>query len=143
VGYGSQTKEGVVTYPTMLTVNNDDLSLRPGMTATAEITTVTREDVLLVPNAALRYTPAPAVPGKAKGGSSLVGQLIPRPPSSAPKARSAAKGAQQQVWVLRGNEAVAVTLTVGASNGRYTEVAEGALEPGALVIVEAVATGKK
>ena len=57
VGFGSQTTDGVVSYKTILTVNNDDLSLRPGMTATAEITTATREGVLLVPNEALRFTP--------------------------------------------------------------------------------------
>ncbi len=65
VRFGSQTKEGVVSYQTVLAVNNDDLSLRPGMTATAEITTAQRDNVLLVPNAALRFTP-PAAP-KASG----------------------------------------------------------------------------
>ena len=143
VGYGSQTKEGVVSYPTLLTVNNDDLSLRPGMTATADITTVTRENAVLVPNAALRYTPPARVDAKAKGGSSIVGQLMPRPPREAPKARSGAKGVEQQVWVLRGTEAVPVPIIVGASNGRYTEVTGGALEPGALVITEAIAANRK
>ena len=63
--YGSQTKEDVVSYLAVLTVDNDDLSLRPGMTATAEITTAKRENVLLVPNAALRFTP-PAMPTPAR-----------------------------------------------------------------------------
>ena len=48
----------MVSYLTVLAVGNDDLSLRPGMTGTAEIITLTRENVLLVPNAALRFTPA-------------------------------------------------------------------------------------
>ena len=65
VGYGSQTKDNVVSYPTVLAVSNDDLSLRPGMTGTADIVTVTRENVLLVPNAALRFTPrAAGAPGR-------------------------------------------------------------------------------
>ena len=55
-----RTKDGVISYQTVLEVDNDDLSLRPGMTGTAEITTLTREQALLVPNAALRFTPASA-----------------------------------------------------------------------------------
>jgi len=54
VGFGAQTTDGVVTYKTILKVSNSDLSLRPGMTATAEISTAKLNDVLLVPNAALR-----------------------------------------------------------------------------------------
>lgn len=142
VGYGSQTKEGVVTYPTLLKVNNDDLSLRPGMTATAQITTVTRDDALLVPNAALRYTPPAADDAKKKGSESIVGQLIPRPPREAAKTRAAAKGAEQQVWALRGLEAVPVRVTVGASNGRYTEVTGGDLQVGMLVILESTGASR-
>ena len=51
------TVEGVVTYTAILTVDNTDLSLRPGMTATATITVDQVKDTLLVPNAALRYSP--------------------------------------------------------------------------------------
>jgi len=58
VGYGAQQKEGVVSYLAVLAVRNEDLSLRPGMTGTAEIVTLRRENALLVPNAALRFTPA-------------------------------------------------------------------------------------
>lgn len=143
VGFGSQTKEGVVSYPTLLTVDNDDLSLRPGMTATAEITTITRERALLVPNAALRYLPPEVADAKSKSGGSFVGQLIPRPPHDAPKARSGPKGAEQQVWVLRDTGPTPVSITVGASNGRYTEVTAGPLEAGALVITESIVAKRK
>ncbi|MFA7300617.1 MAG: efflux RND transporter periplasmic adaptor subunit, partial [Sideroxydans sp.] len=57
VGFGAQTTDGVVTYKTLLNVSNSDLSLRPGMTATAEISTANLHDVLLVSNPALRFTP--------------------------------------------------------------------------------------
>lgn len=141
VGYGSQTKEGVITYPTLLLVNNDDLSLRPGMTATAEITTLTRSDVLLVPNAALRYTPPAAAP-KAQAPSSFVGRLMPRPPAMPPKSRAPAKGARQQVWVLQDAAPLAVPVTAGATDGRHTEIAEGELAPGTPLIIDVV-TAKK
>ncbi|HET7865007.1 MAG TPA: efflux RND transporter periplasmic adaptor subunit, partial [Burkholderiaceae bacterium] len=57
VAYGSTITDNVVTYQTYLDVDNADLSLRPGMTATATITATQRSDVLLVPNSALRFTP--------------------------------------------------------------------------------------
>ena len=57
VGFGSTITDNVVTYLTYLDVDNSDLSLRPGMTATATITATQRNDVLLVPNSALRFEP--------------------------------------------------------------------------------------
>ena len=60
VAYGSTTTDNVVTYQAQLDVDNQDLSLRPGMTATATITATERQQVLLVPNTALRFTPAAA-----------------------------------------------------------------------------------
>lgn len=142
VGFGSQIKDNVVTYPTLLSVDNDDLSLRPGMTATAEITAITREDVLLVPNAALRFTPATGERAAQPGGG-IVSQLMPRPPrGAARKAGNATKGAEQRVWVLREGKPAEVAVTVGVSDGRHTEVAGGALEPGAQVITEALQGAK-
>jgi len=91
VRYGSQTTDGVVSYLTVLQVDNSDLSLRPGMTATAEITTTARENALLVPNAALRFSP-PA-PAKASSGG-IVAMLMPRlPRSTGQRAQSGEHGA--------------------------------------------------
>src|SRR5690606_38107050 len=56
-GQSSATSTGVVTYETMLEVDNPELLLRPGMTATAEIVTTSIEDAVLVPIAALRFAP--------------------------------------------------------------------------------------
>lgn len=138
VDFGSQVKDNVVTYPTLLAVNNDDLSLRPGMTATAEITAATRNDVLLLPNAALRFTPpAPAQAAKDDGG--FVSKLVPRMPRRpARKAGSAgAANGEQRVWVLQGGQPLEVAISVGLSDGRHTEVTGGNLAPGAAVIVDA------
>lgn len=57
IGINSELKDNIVTYPVDLLITNDDLSLKPGMTATATITTQTAKDVLQVPTAALYYTP--------------------------------------------------------------------------------------
>src|ERR1019366_1933794 len=64
--------EGVVTYTAILSVDNSTLELRPGMTATSTITVDSVNDALLVPNAALRYTP----PSAQSGGGGLFGGLF-------------------------------------------------------------------
>jgi len=130
VGFGAQTTEGVVTYKTILKVSNRDLSLRPGMTATADIATANRVDVLLVPNAALRFTPA----AQAEKSGGFVSSLMPRPPAQPKQAKVKDDGASRRVWVLQENKTLAVEVTTGLSNGRYTEITGGALKPGMSVI---------
>lgn len=133
VGLGSTITDNVVTYKTVLTVNNDDLALRPGMTATATIVTAERDNALLVPNAALRFTPTKATP-KVEGG--LVASLLPRPPSEVRRATAMAVPGAPQVWVLEGGESRGVPVKTGVSNGRFTEITGGELKPGMAVITE-------
>jgi HlyD family secretion protein len=142
VAYGSTTTDNVVTYITYLEVENTDLSLRPGMTATATISATERRDVLLVPNTALRFTPASTstnggAAGAAKGGG-IVSSLIPRGRPGAPKTATAAtgSGAARRVWVLRDGQPVAVAIKPGVSDGRMTEVTSTELQPGMLVITD-------
>lgn len=138
VNFGSEIKDGVVTYPTVLEVNNSDSSLRPGMTATAEITVVNRENVLLVPNAALRFTPG-AMP-KNKPNGSLVSSLVPKMPrSSSQRSNKAKTDGLQTVYVLRNGQAEPVQISVGLTDGKVTEVTGGDLTPGTPLIVEQIA----
>jgi len=138
VGYGSQVKEGVVSYLSVLNVDNRDLSLRPGMTGTAEIATVTRDNALLVPNAALRFAPQAAAAASKKSGPSIVSTLMPRAPRSAPKEVTVKrKGQQARVWVLRDGKPVAVEVRTGATDGKVTEITGGPLQAGTEVITEA------
>lgn len=131
VGFGSQTKDGVVSYKAILQVSNQDLSLRPGMTATAEIQTAKHDNVILIPNAALRFTPP--VQNASNGG--LLSKILPSGPRRQPK-KVKNNGSEQQVWVLRENKPAAVPVKVGLSNGRYTEVLGGELQPGMQVITD-------
>ena len=90
VAYGSTITDNVVTYITYLEVENTDLSLRPGMTATATISATERRDVLLVPNTALRFTPtAPDAGAGAAGGEQ--GRRHREQPDTA-RARQGAEG---------------------------------------------------
>lgn len=138
VGFGSQTKDGVVSYLTVLTVNNDDLSLRPGMTATATIVTSERKNVLLVPSAALRFAPSAA--GEAsKNPGSLFSRLMPRPPHGAASRSTGPQGKTRQVWILRNGQPVALPITLGASDGKLSEVLSGDLREGMPVITGTLA----
>ncbi len=138
VGFGSTITDNVVTYLTYLDVDNADLSLRPGMTATATITATQRNNVLLVPNTALRFSPTMAAAGA--GARKGIGvSLLPRMPSSVTR-KSAAAGAStaaaRQVWVLRDGNAVSVAVTPGISDDRMTEITGGDLQAGMLVITD-------
>ena len=138
VRYGSQTTDGVVTYTTILKVNNDDLSLRPGMTATAVITTRKLEGVLLVPNAALRFEPPQVQAATAKdSGGSLINSLLPHPPSRESKVNDlAAANKAPQVYVLRDGRLSALPVTTGLSDGLHTEVTGAGVELGLNVVTE-------
>ena len=139
VSYGSTITDNVVTYVTQLDVANADLSLRPGMTATATITAVERKDVLLVPNTALRFKPASANAAPGKSGGGIMSSMMPRMPPT--RSKSASGGAAKQVWVLRNGVPEAVSVTPGISDGRMTEITDGDLKEGMVVITEQRASG--
>lgn len=140
VGIGSTTTDNVVTYKTVLDVANDDLALRPGMTATSRIITANRENVLLVPNAALRFTPPTTMAGGTQG--SIVSRLMPRPPQNKKPSAKKTNGAEPQVWVLNEGQPQAIAVKVGASNGRQTEITDGDLKAGMAVITDYQETKK-
>ena len=125
-----KTSNGVVTYQTVLSVDNSERLLQPGMTATAEITVTQVRDATLVPNAALRFTP-PAAMQTSGGGF----RFLPRPPGSQRRDRSAENGAKR-VWTLNGEQLTPIEVALGASDGTVTELRGGQLTPGTQVIVD-------
>ena len=133
VSYGSTITDNVVTYMTQMDVANADLSLRPGMTATSTITAVERKNVLLVPNAALRFSPPVTEPASASSGGGFMSKMMPRMPR--PR-KSASGGPAKQVWVLRDGAPVEISVTPGISDGRMTEITGGDLKEGMQVITE-------
>lgn len=142
VRYGAQTVGGVVTYETVLNVDNADLSLRPGMTATADILVQRIGDALLVPNAALRFAPVVRQKAPRGSGGGFMSKLFPRPPRPATQTRDGATRGRgtQRVWVLDAKGAPApVTVTPGATDGAMTVIVAGDLKPGMAVVVDTLA----
>ena len=126
VSFGSQTIENVVSYEAELEVANDDLKLRPGMTATAVIRVAERESVLVVSNAALRFRPPAAQ--EQRGGFSL----LPQPPQ--PANLVVAEGGDS-VYIQGEDGLVRVSVVTGLEDGRRTEVAGDGLAAGKAVVV--------
>ncbi len=139
VEFFPQTTDGVVTYKAILSVDNSDLALRPGMTATAQVTVQEISNALLVPNAALRYSP----PVVAKQQSFSLSRLfLPRMPRNERPARTDTVAGERVVWVLKDNVPEALRITTGASDGKMTEVVEGDIALDALLITAARQAGK-
>ncbi len=143
VAFGSTKTDNVITYTTWLEVDNTDLSLRPGMTAASTIVATERNNVLLVPNTALRFTPATAAGAAPAASGSVVSKLMPRMPPRSGGRRAAGNGnaAVRQIWVLQDGQAVALAVTPGISDGRMTEVSGPELKEGMAVITDQRAAG--
>ncbi|HCQ63695.1 MAG TPA: efflux RND transporter periplasmic adaptor subunit [Rhodobacteraceae bacterium] len=132
IRFAPETVEGVVTYKAVLSIDNSGLLLRPGMTATSEITVADYEKVLLVPNAALRFAPPQVVEEtEDDGGGGLLGMLIP---DGSNDGRGAVD--RNTVWRLQDGTAREIAVETGDSDGRFTIVSGGALEPGDLVVTD-------
>ena len=140
VRYGSTTVAGVVSYVTVLDINNKDLTLRPGMTATADITVKKVKNVMIVPNAALRFAPPSEGTAPARGGNIFSRLFRHRPPARQNREGSADN--RQKVWGIRNQKPFAISITTGATDGIVTEVMGGNIKPGQRLIVDTVTTKK-
>lgn len=142
VSYGSTVTQNVVTYEADLEVSNDDLSLRPGMTATADIRVAESKNVFLVPTAALRFSPAATSASTPTTKKSFVQNLIPMPTRNRSRPETANSNAKpgvgtEHVWVLRNGRAESIDVKIGLSDGRYTEISGEGLVEGLLIITRA------
>jgi len=138
--YSSTTSNNVVTYLAEISVENDQLLLRPGMTATATITVQSLKSTLLVPNHALRFLPSQTP----EAGRGMLGRLLPAPPGMNGNKQDDSSAAlnRPRVWVVRNNEPVAIPVSVGSTDGHFTEVKSGDVTPGMPLIVEALKDSK-
>lgn len=144
VRYGSKIVSGVVTYETLLNVDNSDLSLRPGMTATASIVVNKIDNAVLIPNAALRFTPPAKDKETSSGSSSIIGKLFPRPrrPQTKQKMETKADRKKSRVWTLKDGQLSEVPVMIGESDGIMSEVTGGGIEPDMKVVIDTIRTGQ-
>lgn len=117
IRYNGTIVDNVVTYITVISVSNDDLALRPGMTANITFEVGREEKVLRIPNGALRFSPIPVEPSQAMQGR--------RGQSKAPT-----------VWVLADGEPKPVEIKPGMTDGAFTQIAGGDITEGMAVITE-------
>jgi HlyD family secretion protein len=132
----SSSSGQVVSYAADLSVANASLELRPGMTATADIVTSDKRDVLLVPNAALRFSPqTQGASQDQSGGITKAISMRPRRGNRAERSVTMSRGATQTVYIKgEDGKPKPVQITTGDSDGSQTEVLGGGLEPGMEVI---------
>jgi|KBSSwiStaDraftv2_1062776.scaffolds.fasta_scaffold62893_3 HlyD family secretion protein len=124
-------QQNVVSYVTVIDVPNRELKLKPGMTAAVTIETARADDVLKVPNSALRFSPRNPEPGTR---------------NSALPAQSGGRGAKpgndkgSAVWVLVQDRPTRVPVQPGISDGRDTAILDGDLTPGTAVLTGTTST---
>jgi HlyD family secretion protein len=133
VRFGATNVDNVVSYQTVLQVKNPDLRLRPGMTATADIKVAEHKDVLLVPNAALRFKPPEKVEKK-EGG--LLGMLLPRAQDRPKPQVGNSNRNRARVWVKGAEGPQPVPVRTILSDGRNTEIESKSLKPGDEIIID-------
>lgn len=134
------TQQNVVTYNVVVSVDNPDQVLMPGMTAYVNIAVAQREEALLVPNAALRYKPSgmskdgkragKGENGKGENGKGENGRTASKKPAKRKK-----DGSSGMVYVLRDGTPKPVGVTLGITDNSSTEVTGGELKPGDRVLV--------
>ena len=136
ISFAAEVKDNVVTYPAVLDVENTDLTLRPGMTGTALITTLKLDQQLLVPNAAFRVDLSPHIEKEEPKG--VFGFLFPRPKQPSPKVRTQQKTGVSQLWILRNGQPIEVSVEIIATNQKYSAIRTSEINPETRVIVELV-----
>jgi len=138
--FGSEVVQGVVTYKAVLTTDNAELLLRPGMTATAEIVVSEVKGALSVPNAALRFSPP--VANKAADNRSFLQKLLPGRPRFRRPSSQGMSGSKRNIWTLADGKIKKNAVEIGPTDGKRTQILKGNLKTGQAVIID-TATSKK
>ncbi|ESX92746.1 efflux RND transporter periplasmic adaptor subunit [Mesorhizobium sp. LNJC403B00] len=131
ISYASVTTDGVVTYNARLEVNNNELLLRPGMTATVSVVTRQAKSVLTVPSTAFRYRPAQQA-ARAWSLSDLFTGRMGRGGNRRQPVKAPTDGSRT-LYVLENGRPHPVNVKIGSTDGELTEITSG-LDEGAEVI---------
>jgi HlyD family secretion protein len=136
------TVQNVVTYDVVIKVDNGDLKLKPGMTANVSVIVASKDGVLKIPNAALRFRPSEKDVPAAK--TSSVNKTDTGPSGRAGKGGGQSAPRGYTIWILENDKPKRALVTIGISDGSFTEIASGDVKEGQAVITESVTdTAKK
>ncbi|MGE5237165.1 MAG: efflux RND transporter periplasmic adaptor subunit [Acidobacteriota bacterium] len=144
-----QTVQNVVTYDAVIDVANPELKLKPGMTANCTFVYAQREDVLRIPNAALRFRPSAALlayangaeNGPGRGPNTITAAHRGGSPGGAAELRGQTRADdpdRRTVWVLRGTQPVPVQVETGVTDGTVTELVSGDVHDGDNLIADII-----
>jgi HlyD family secretion protein len=133
-----QTIQNVVTYDAVIDVENPEGKLKPGMTANVNFVFAERNDVLVLPNSALRYRPPPTALGTA-GRAAAAGPVRDGRGPAKRAAGEARDPSARTVWVLDGIAPRAVEVRTGVTDGSVTELVSGELKEGDRLIIGSTA----
>ena len=143
------TVQNVVTYDVVIKVDNADLRLKPGMTANVIVVVVSKDSVLKIPNAALRFRPSEkAGVTVSKGPADKAGKGLSGPADKAdgrPSGKGGGASGQKgyTIWILENDKPKQVQVTIGISDGSFTEVTSGDVKEGQEVIIESLTKNTK
>ena len=149
----AQTVQNVVTYNAIIEVDNAELKLRPGMTASVSVIFSERTDVLAVPNSALRFNPppeanAPTPPKTARKGrdgaarDSAAREGARGNPGKDGAGKDGGDGVESKtLWIPKGTSVEYVSVKLGLSDGNYSELLETTLKEGDKVVIDSNTTG--
>ena len=131
------TQQNVVTYNVRVSLSNPEQILLPGMTAYVSIGVASRQDALLVPNAALRFKPSDIAGDKPPGGSAPPGGAKATGEGAGEEKSKGRKrdSASGTVYRIDKDELKAVSVQLGITDNRSTEVLGGELKAGDMVVV--------
>ncbi len=133
--------QNVVTYVVVVSVDNSDMKLKPGMTANVSVEVAKKDDVLMLPPAALRFRPKQKGDGtkeKGAGTSALRPAAGGGPHGGGKGVPGKGRERSQQVYQLKEGKPVALPVKTGIANNSSIELVEGALREGDVVIIEQV-----
>jgi HlyD family secretion protein len=123
------TVQNVVTYDSVIAVNNEDLKLKPGMTASVSIIIAHKDNVLKIANAALRYRPSGAAAATPEAQRSSGPRAGSSPHAGGrPAGQQGERRSERTVYALSGSQPKAVQIKTGISDGVMTEVLDGVNE---------------
>lgn len=137
VNFASTTTDNITSYETNIFVDNEQLLLRPGMSATANIEVASAKNAMLIPIAAIFYQPNIQTTQKKKSNASL----FPAPPPRQKRSINNAKninGTNATIWILKDNIPQEISIEIGVSNSKFVQVLSKEITQDTLIITDSI-----